>query len=597
MFKSKLLLCLLFQSINAVLYAQTVIVTDDSTYISGSSTAVLDVNSTTKGFLGPRVTNAQKKAIAAPTAGLLVYQTDSITGYYLWNNAKWERLVSEIGGLTTATKTSNASLSKSETFVLASNNITITLPEISTSDNGLSIVVKNIGTYTDLVKVIGHDSATIDGAKSAQNLTRWQSKTFVANDGTWLIKNKDLSSRENILEVAPSSSWTNIDQAVAFLNMHMSAPSMIRLASGDYPISNTITINLPYALTIAGINFGAVRINANTGLAGKPMFNCSSETYFRMLRFETSPLPGYGNAVNEDAIWISGSSKKYYDIHECRFDGFNKIIKQLNHSELWVFNCYLLNAKAAGIELDAGTLSGLVFRVSATKFTNNRISVNLLSGVNATVSITNGGAYTSNPTDVVVNYVPTSFVTMTAVTLMNMYWNGIGKFTNGFDFSRQDGRDAAAYIQLNVNESDHNPSCFISVTDNVLNTNLTTANVLYKANWVNTDSITTLMGINGNRITFLSPHKRDMIVYITGNMRNFFRKSEITIGLVKNGNTSVLYGTTTIYIPTILDPFQFGTNIYLKDVNKDDYFELFCKSNSASDVIIIKDVQWLTEAK
>ncbi len=483
MVKSKLFFFLLFQFVFTVLHAQTVIVTDDSTYITGASTAVLDVNSTTKGFLGPRVTNAQKKMIATPAPGLLVYQTDSITGYYLWNNARWERLDSDVGVVTVVTKNNNAILSKSETFVLASNNITLTLPSITASDNGLSIVVKNTGSFTDLVRVIGYDSVNIDGRKLPQNLTRWQSKNFVAVDGIWLIKNKDLSSRENILEISPESSWTNLEEVIAFLNMHMVAPSMIRLASGDYAISNTITINLPYTLTIAGINFGAVQLNAATGLSGKPMFNCSSNTYFRMLKFETATLSGYGNATNEDAIWITGSTQKYYDVQECRFNGFNKAIKQLNHSELFVFNSNFLNAKAVGIELGAGSLSGLVFRVAETKFSNNPISLNLLSGMNATVYIGNGEAYNNNSSDVVVNYNPSSFLTINAVTLTNMHWNGIGNLTQGFDFTRQDGRDAAAYIQQNVNKSDYNPSAYISVVANSLLTVLTNANVFYKANW------------------------------------------------------------------------------------------------------------------
>ena len=41
-----------------------------------SSSAQLQVDSTTKGFLKPRLTTAQKNAIATPAAGLEVYDTD-----------------------------------------------------------------------------------------------------------------------------------------------------------------------------------------------------------------------------------------------------------------------------------------------------------------------------------------------------------------------------------------------------------------------------------------------------------------------------------------------------------------------------------------
>lgn len=588
---------LLFHFLYNKVHSQTVIITDDSTYTSGSNAAVLEVFSNAKGFLGPRLTNTQKKAIVSPVAGLLIYQTDSIPGYYIFNNAKWERIESNIGSVSVVNKSANTILTKSETFVTASNNITITLPVITAEDNGLAIAVKNIGTYTDLVLVASSGASTIDGQATTSKLTRWQSKIFVAYNGNWLIKNKDLSSRENILEVAPSSSWTNIEEAVAFLNLHMVAPSMIRLSAGDYSINNTIEINLPYPLTIAGINYGAVSLDAASGLSGKPMFNCSTETYFRTLVFNASTLSGYGNATYEDAIVFNQFPKKYYDINECKFDGFNKAIVLKNNSELWVFNCYILNSKAVGIEIAAGTLSGVVFRVAETKLTNNPIGVSLLSGVNATVSIRNGGAYGANPTDVIVKYEPSTFTSMNAVTIMNMFWNGTGKFISGFDFTRADGRDAAAYVQLNVNEIDHNPSSMISVVNNALTTTLPLANTFYKANWTNTDSTISLIGTNGNRITYLSTHPKDLVVYITGNLFNNSRKSNITIGLVKNGNSSDVYGVTSLYVPTIIDPFQFSTVIYLKNVAKNDYFELFCKSDGAGDVIVFKDIQWLTESK
>ena len=37
------------------------------------TTAVVDINSTTQGFLPPRMTTTQKNAISTPAAGLVVY--------------------------------------------------------------------------------------------------------------------------------------------------------------------------------------------------------------------------------------------------------------------------------------------------------------------------------------------------------------------------------------------------------------------------------------------------------------------------------------------------------------------------------------------
>jgi len=54
----------------------------NATGTAADSSAMLDVGSTTKGFLPPRMTTAQKDAIHNPATGLVVYQTDSTTGLY-----------------------------------------------------------------------------------------------------------------------------------------------------------------------------------------------------------------------------------------------------------------------------------------------------------------------------------------------------------------------------------------------------------------------------------------------------------------------------------------------------------------------------------
>lgn len=83
---------LLFLLCTQSLRAQTVVITDDSTYVTGQSSAVLDLKSTSKGLLPPRVTAAQKAAISSPATGLVVYQTDDITGFYYYNGSAWTNL-------------------------------------------------------------------------------------------------------------------------------------------------------------------------------------------------------------------------------------------------------------------------------------------------------------------------------------------------------------------------------------------------------------------------------------------------------------------------------------------------------------------------
>jgi hypothetical protein len=57
-----------------------------------AASAQLDVSSTTKGLLPPRMTQAQRENISTPAAGLMVYQMDNIAGFYYFNGSSWKLL-------------------------------------------------------------------------------------------------------------------------------------------------------------------------------------------------------------------------------------------------------------------------------------------------------------------------------------------------------------------------------------------------------------------------------------------------------------------------------------------------------------------------
>ena len=54
-----------------------------------TTSAVLEVVSTTKGFLPPRMTSMQRLAIVSPATGLMVYQTDGTEGLYIKKSGGW----------------------------------------------------------------------------------------------------------------------------------------------------------------------------------------------------------------------------------------------------------------------------------------------------------------------------------------------------------------------------------------------------------------------------------------------------------------------------------------------------------------------------
>ncbi|KAA0130826.1 hypothetical protein FY557_00690 [Chryseobacterium sp. SN22] len=63
------------------------------------ASSVLDLNSTTRGMLAPRMTTTQRNAIVSPADGLMVYDTTAKLFYYYTSNpASWSSIASSVSG-------------------------------------------------------------------------------------------------------------------------------------------------------------------------------------------------------------------------------------------------------------------------------------------------------------------------------------------------------------------------------------------------------------------------------------------------------------------------------------------------------------------
>ncbi len=559
-----------------------------------NSNSLLELESTNKGFLPPRVA-LNSLASAAPLtgtvpAGMLVFSSGGTlsNGYYYWDGTVWKSLTT--GNVNVVSKSATTTLTKSETFVLASNDITLTLPGITAADNGFEITVKNIGSHTDLITVIGSGAATMDGRTNTY-LSKYMAQSYVATGGNWVIKQAKKFT-ENLLIVAENESWTTIQEAIDFLNIHMFGNTIIKLSFSTYDIGATININLPYALTLQGLSYGTVNINAASGLANKPMFRCLSECYFKMLTFDASTLSNYGTAAGEDAIRFLGSGT-YNEVKDCSFDRFYNTITDSTNAELWVFETDISNAQRNGI-LVHGALPGVILKVAESDFINCKKGINLDKGSGATIQLASGGYYNSSATDTAITYRPSSFTAFASISITGNTWNNTGKYIEGFDFTRTDGRDANAILVSNAGIGDKKPYCFINVLNSNTTKTITTANTWYKADWgANTAFTTCKWTIVDNKITYQPVNKRNAIYTIAGNLSVDKTNSVISIGIVKNGVATTRYGETTLRITTANQPFQFSFVVFLEDIVAGDYFEVYYTSAGSGDVIKIQDIQWL----
>jgi hypothetical protein len=570
------------------------------------ASAMLDVFSANKGLLIPRVALTSTTAAApvtSPENSLLIYNTaaagDVTPGYYYWNGSKWVRLVANADptkNTNMVTKSASATLLKTENMVLASGDITLTLPVITSADDGLEIAIKNVGNFTDLISITGGTGVTID-ADQTITITRWNVKTFIARSGNWLVKESHLID-DNIFFVSESGSFTSIAEVVAFLNAHMNGPSIVEIDE-DTEITATITIDLPYPVTFVGMSFGETTIQAGSSVAGTPLFICQSECYFKMLVFNA-----YANSAGNDAIRFTGSGK-YYEVKDSYFYGFNKGIVSTSNNDLWVFETDFENCAGAGVEIAAGSNSGGSFKISESDFIQCAKGIHLLSGVSETVSILNCTFYnTTSGTDIGVLYVPATFTTYTSMFFTSNAWNNQGAFFSGFDFSLASGRDANIFMVNNLGSEDEKPHMKLNVSNNATTTTVTTAGTYYKAVWATNASIYTCKWtigstgpVSGNRITYQPSNARDAWAIITGNISVNNTNRVITLAIVRNGATATRYGETDLRITAANQPFQFSTVIYIPNLAKNDYLELYCTSSNNGDNVIFQDIQWFANTQ
>ncbi len=119
------------------------------------ASAKLEVNSSNKGFLPPRVSLTASNVsspIASPANGLIVYNTATAgtapnnvsPGYYYWNNSAW---INIIGSTTSSTITGNGTTSTIANFgsVINEQSVGFTL---GNGDNGKVIVINSSNATT-----------------------------------------------------------------------------------------------------------------------------------------------------------------------------------------------------------------------------------------------------------------------------------------------------------------------------------------------------------------------------------------------------------------------------------------------------------------
>ena len=155
---------------------------------SPATSAALELSSTSRGFLPPRMTMAQRNAIATPANGLMIYQTDNTPGYYYNSGSSASPVWVTVGTGSGWSLTGNSGTSSTTNFIGTTDNV----PLVFRVNNQKSGIVDHLSSNTSL------------GYQSLLSITT--GKNNVAFGACALYRNTTIS---NLVAIGDSALYNN----------------------------------------------------------------------------------------------------------------------------------------------------------------------------------------------------------------------------------------------------------------------------------------------------------------------------------------------------------------------------------------------------
>ncbi|HMO60803.1 MAG TPA: tail fiber domain-containing protein [Ferruginibacter sp.] len=290
----------------------------NETGIEPDTSAMLDISSTTRGLLMPRMTKAQKNAIALPAEGLLLYQTgpDSI-GFHYYNGTQWQWLAGSgapAGWLTTGNAGTDSTLhflgtTDNKPIMLRQNNLPV--GQLNTSTNNF-FIGGGSGVNASGKRNTGFGDSTLNNITSGTDNTGLGYRALKGSAAVTGIHNTAAGS--NALATFETGSHNT---AVGGNSLSLLKDGMYNVAIGSHSME----------VTKKGIGNIAIGTSA--------------------LRYADSA--NYNVAVGHDALYVNDSSRNVAV-------GYNALLFNNRNSNVAVgfragyFNSYLQSNSQLGVE-------------------------------------------------------------------------------------------------------------------------------------------------------------------------------------------------------------------------------------------------------
>lgn len=418
---------------------------------SPSSSAALDISSTTKGLLIPRLTGIQRTAIASPAPGLLVFDTDTKT-IWAYDGAAWKNL--NTGG-----GSGNFSLPYSQT--------------VNTSVSALQ--VNNQGTGAALEGTSGNELGIGISAR-ATGAYGWGINVLTNRPGATSIR----TTADSGIAIHAENIFTSNNNTLAeFINRGTGK-------TVSFQLSNSAS-NSP-GVQIAGNHMGEQLLiyhtNANNYKPSVSIFNSGtgaglsvSSTNGRGVS-ATSSNEIAVTGISNNAVGISGSSTT--DIGVSGYSTNSNGVKGVSGSGTGFAGVYGVNNGTAGAGVQGMANAAIASGVYGSSTNGKGVNGYSANGIGLYGTSTNGLALETNGNIKIAggNTNPANGAVLTTDAEGNAVWKNrpvgfkVSGIAAGFETISY---NATSKVQFNTQEYDLSNN-FISLAENG---NLTQANAFY----------------------------------------------------------------------------------------------------------------------
>ena len=196
------------------------------------ASAALELSATTKGFLPPRMTAAQRTAIATPATGLMVYQTDGTAGLYVYSGSAW---------IAQSDWYSNTGVPASSFALVIPASITSS----ATANNGIGANALNALISGDNNVALGYDAAKNVSTGANNTAVGYSALSATTGSGNTALgrstgTTNTSGSNNTFLGQSSNASANNLTNATAIGNgAEVTASNTIQLGNGSVTNVNT----------------------------------------------------------------------------------------------------------------------------------------------------------------------------------------------------------------------------------------------------------------------------------------------------------------------------------------------------------------------